>query len=280
MIASPFGKGFATPVAGSNGLAHSIHLVLLFRLPARWFRDIDPYEVYSLRERPHVSRAAALAVTAATQAFADAKVDTSALEVDARRRIAVVLGSGGGGLEFTERQYEYWYRNEPKKASVYTIPTSTIGGLCSEISMAFGLHGGSHLVSTGCTSSTDAIFYACENIVTGRADMVVTGGTDAPLAPGILAGFGLMRILTESWNAEPEHGSRPFSADRDEALCSEKARGFTSLKGKSRQGNAARRSMPKSWVMARPAMRITGCGWTNREWSRPARWNWRWRMRE
>ena len=51
--------------------------------------------------------------------------------------------------------------------------------------------------------------------VSGRADIVVTGGVDAPLAPGILAGFCLMRILTESWNDMPERGSRPFSKDRD-----------------------------------------------------------------
>jgi 3-oxoacyl-[acyl-carrier-protein] synthase II len=135
--------------------------------------------------------------------------------LEERRRISVVLGSGGGGLEFTERQYAHWFRGEPKKASVYTIPTSTIGTLSSEISMAFRLHGSSHMVSTGCTSSTDAIFYACETVRSGRADIVVTGGVDAPIAPGILAGFSLMRILTESWNDRPECGSRPFSKDRD-----------------------------------------------------------------
>src|SRR5262249_35611872 len=118
-------------------------------------------------------------------------------------------------LEFTERQYALWFHHEPKKASVYSIPTSTIGTLSSELSMAFQLRGPSHIVSTGCTSSTDAIYYACETIASGRADIVVTGGVDAPIAPGILRGFCLMRILTESWNADPEKASRPFSSDRD-----------------------------------------------------------------
>jgi 3-oxoacyl-[acyl-carrier-protein] synthase II len=81
--------------------------------------------------------------------------------------------------------------------------------------MAFQLRGPSHIISTGCTSSTDAIYYACQAIASGRADVVVTGGVDAPLAPGILAGFCLMRILTESWNSQPERASRPFSKDRD-----------------------------------------------------------------
>jgi len=178
-------------------------------------RGIDPFDVFHSKERQHVSRTAALAVVAARQALEDARLNPELLTLDERRRIGVVLGSGGGGLEFTERQYAHWYRGEPKKASVYTIPTSTIGSLSSEISMAFQLHGASHVISTGCTSSTDAMFYACDAVTSGRADIVVTGGVDAPLAPGILAGFCLMRVLTESWNDRPEGGSRPFSKDRD-----------------------------------------------------------------
>src|SRR5262245_31670128 len=81
--------------------------------------------------------------------------------------------------------------------------------------MRFQFRGPSHIVSTGCTSSTDAIYYACQTIASRRADIVITGGVDAPLAPGILRGFCLMRILTESWNDRPEKASRPFSKDRD-----------------------------------------------------------------
>ncbi len=178
-------------------------------------RGIDPYQFLHSKERPHVSRTATLALVAARQALADAKLNPETLTVDERRRIGVIFGSGGGGLEFTEKQYEHWFRGEPKKASVYTIPASTIGTLSSEISMAFRLHGPSHVISTGCTSSTDALFYACDAVMSGRVDIVVSGGADAPLAPGILAGFCLMRILTGSWNDRPERASRPFSSDRD-----------------------------------------------------------------
>ena len=162
-------------------------------------RGIDPYSFFPVKERQHVPRVAGLAVGAAKQALADARLDPEKLTREEQRRIGVVLGSGGGGLEFTERQYEHYYRNQLKKASVYSIPSSTIGTLSSELSMAFQLHGHSHMVSTGCTRSTDALFYAC---------------ADAPLAPGILAGFCMMRVLTESWNAAPEKASRPFSRDR------------------------------------------------------------------
>ncbi len=100
-----------------------------------------------------------------------------------RRDFGVVLGTGGGGLAFTEKQYEYWYIGPRHKASVYVIPSSTHGGLSSELSMAFGLRGLSHVISTGCTSSTDAIGYAAEHIALGRQSMMLAGGVDAPIAP-------------------------------------------------------------------------------------------------
>jgi 3-oxoacyl-[acyl-carrier-protein] synthase II len=178
-------------------------------------RGIDPYQFFSPKERQHVSRVAGLAVGAAKQALEDARLFPDKLSLEEQRRIGVVLGSGGGGLEFTERQYAHYYRDELRKASVYSIPSSTIGTLSSELSMAFQLHGPSHMISTGCTSSTDALFYACEAVISNRADIMISGGVDAPLAPGILAGFCMMRVLTESWNLDPEKGSRPFSKNRD-----------------------------------------------------------------
>ena len=132
-----------------------------------------------------------------------------------RRPFGVVLGTGGGGLAFTEQHYAYWYQwSSTSKASVYTIPASTHGGLSSELSMAFGLRGLSHVVSTGCTSSTDAIAYAAQHIALGRQDVMLAGGVDAPIAPGILAGFNLMTVLTTDWNDEPQRASRPFSLNR------------------------------------------------------------------
>jgi 3-oxoacyl-[acyl-carrier-protein] synthase II len=70
-------------------------------------------------------------------------------------------------------------------------------------------------VSTGCTSSTDAMGYAYRNIQMGVLDTLVTGGVDSPIAPLILRGFQLMRIMSTRWNDEPERASRPFSKDRD-----------------------------------------------------------------
>ena len=173
-----------------------------------WQAQLNP------KDRKHVPRTVPLALAAAREALEDARLFPEDLSLDERRAFGVELGTGGGGLAFTEQQYEYWYVGPTNKASVYTIPSSTHGGLSSELSMAFGLRGLSHIVSTGCTSSTDAIAYATQHIALGRQDMMLAGGVDAPIAPGILAAFNLMTVLTNEWNAEPHRASRPFSRNR------------------------------------------------------------------
>jgi 3-oxoacyl-[acyl-carrier-protein] synthase II len=182
-----------------------------------WEAELNP------KDRKHVPRTVPLALAAAREALTDAGVHTSDLSLDARREIGVEIGTGGGGLAFTEKQYEYWYVGPTSKASVYTIPSSTHGGLSSELSMVFGLRGLSHIISTGCTSSTDAIAYAAEHIALGRQEMMITGGVDAPLAPGILAAFNLMTVLTNEWNDEPHRASRPFARNRSGIVLGEGA---------------------------------------------------------
>ncbi|MEJ7617461.1 MAG: beta-ketoacyl-[acyl-carrier-protein] synthase family protein [Pyrinomonadaceae bacterium] len=186
-------------------------------------RDFDWEAQLNPKDRKHVPRTVPLALAAAREALMDAGLHPSDLSLDERRRCGVVLGTGGGGLAFTERQYEYWYLGPVHKASVYTIPSSTHGGLSSELSMAFQLRGLSHLISTGCTSSTDAIFYAAQHIALNRQDVMIAGGVDTPLAPGILAAFNLMTVVTNAWNHEPARASRPFSRDRSGIVLGEGA---------------------------------------------------------
>jgi 3-oxoacyl-[acyl-carrier-protein] synthase II len=186
-------------------------------------RGFDWEGQLSPKDRKHVPRTVPLALGAAREALADANYCPDDLSLDQRRAIGVVLGTGGGGLVFAEQHYEYWYKGPHHKASVYIIPAATHGSLSSELSMAFGLRGLSHVISTGCTSSTDAIAYAAEHIALGRQDLMVTGGVDAPLAPGILAGFNLLTVLTNKWNDEPNRASRPFSRDRSGMVLGEGA---------------------------------------------------------
>ncbi len=172
-------------------------------------------EYVPVKDRPHVGRVVPLAVAATTEALADAGIEPDGLDRDQLRRIGVLVGSGGGSQEFTEEQYRLYYAGLHKQCSVYVIPTSTAGTLASEISMRFGFRGLSHVITTGCTSSTDALGYALRAIQLGNLDTVIAGGVDAPITMLILRGFLLMRILSSRWNHSPERASRPFSVDRD-----------------------------------------------------------------
>jgi 3-oxoacyl-[acyl-carrier-protein] synthase II len=177
-------------------------------------QGFDELAQVEAKERQHVSRSVPLGLAAAREALADAGVEPGRMSREELRGMGVIVGSGGGSQDFTEQQYRLYYSGLEKQCSVYTIPTSTIGTLASEISMRFGFRGLSHIVSTGCTSSTDAIGYGFRNIQWNTLPWMLVGGVDSPIAPLILRGFMVMRILTTNWNKEPERGSRPFSRDR------------------------------------------------------------------
>jgi 3-oxoacyl-[acyl-carrier-protein] synthase II len=185
--------------------------------------DFDELAWVEKRERKHVSRVLPLALAAATEALREAGIDAASLPLEQKRRFGVILGSGGGSQEFTEEQYRLFFHQQYKQMSLFCVPTGVMGTLSSELSVRFGLRGPSHVVTTGCTSSTDGFGYAVRQIQTGRLDRVLTGGADAPIALGIIKGFILMKILTDSWNHAPEKGSRPFSLDRDGFVLAEGA---------------------------------------------------------
>lgn len=178
-------------------------------------RGFDELAWVEKRERKHVSRVLPLALAAASEALESAGIDSATLPLEERRKFGVVIGSGGGSQEFTEEQYRLFFHQQYKSMSLFCVPTGVMGTLSSELSVRFGLRGASHVVTTGCTSSTDALGYGMRQIQSGRADMILGGGADSPIALGIVKGFILMKILTDSWNHEPERGSRPFSGNRD-----------------------------------------------------------------
>jgi 3-oxoacyl-[acyl-carrier-protein] synthase II len=185
--------------------------------------DFDELGWVERRERKHVSRVLPLAIAAATEALGTAGIDAASLPLDEKRRFGAIIGSGGGSQEFTEEQYRLFFHQQHKSMSLFCVPTGVMGTLSSELSVRFGLRGPSHVVTTGCTSSTDALGYAMRQIQSGRLDLVLNGGADAPIALGIVKGFLLMKILTDSWNHAPERGSRPFSVDRDGFVLAEGA---------------------------------------------------------
>jgi 3-oxoacyl-[acyl-carrier-protein] synthase II len=155
------------------------------------------------------SRASLIGVIAATEAWADAGLRAG--EPDA----GVLIGSGAGGIDVAERQYFEFFTDGWKRVTPYAIPVSIVGMLSSEISIALELHGISHVVSTGCTSSTDAISYAAALIRSGEAEVILSGGADACVTPGMMFGFSKMRAVSMRYNDLPAAASRPFDAGRD-----------------------------------------------------------------
>jgi 3-oxoacyl-[acyl-carrier-protein] synthase II len=186
-------------------------------------QDFSELDWVDARERKHVSRAVPLAIAASTEALKDADIDPTKFSLDQQREIGVVLGTGGGANDFTDQQYHLYYQGKIKQVSIYTIPSGTMGTMSSEVSMRFGFRGLSHVVTTGCTSSTDAISHAMRQIQFGTQSAMLVGGVDSPLAWGILKAFTLMKIMTESWNEEPGRASRPFNSDRDGFVIAEGA---------------------------------------------------------
>ncbi|PYX86203.1 MAG: beta-ketoacyl synthase [Acidobacteria bacterium] len=177
--------------------------------------DFDESAWIDARERKHVSRVVPLCLAASTEALKDAGLDPSAMSLEEKREIGIILGSGGGAQEYSEQNYKLWHSGHERQVSLFCIPSGTMGTLSSEVQMRFGFRGYSHVVTTGCTSSTDAIGYALQHIQAGVQPMFLAGGVDSTITPGIIKGYSLLRALTTSWNDAPQRASRPFSADRN-----------------------------------------------------------------
>jgi 3-oxoacyl-[acyl-carrier-protein] synthase II len=155
------------------------------------------------------SRAALFGVLAGREAWHDAGL--SAREP----RAGVIIGTGGGGIDIGERQYQDFFTNGGKQVSPYAIAIGICGMVSSEISISLGLHGISHVLSTGCTSSTDAIGYAAMLLRGGDFEVLLTGGTDGCVLPGMIFGFSRMRAVSTRYNDRPGAASRPFDRGRD-----------------------------------------------------------------
>jgi 3-oxoacyl-[acyl-carrier-protein] synthase II len=176
-------------------------------------RGFDPTSVMDATEVRRVPRMIPMAIAASREALdaADFRLDPD--DIERQRTIGVSLGTGGGGMAFVEEQYKAWYTQG--KGSLFSITAGTHGNLSSEISIALHLRGPSHVLSTGCTSSTDAIGYAAMLIRSGVVPAMLAGGADAPISPGILTTFERMRVVsTRAWD-DPAKASRPFTRDRD-----------------------------------------------------------------
>jgi len=172
--------------------------------------ELDGDDDFGGRADPkRYSRAALFGVIAAREAWHDAGLRAG------QSGAGVLIGSGGGGIDVGEKQYEDFFVSGGRHVTPYAIAVGICGMVSSEISISLGLRGISHVLSCGCTSSTDAIGYASGLIRSGEYEVLLSGGTDGCVLPGMIFGFSRMRAVSTRYNDRPATASRPFDRGRD-----------------------------------------------------------------
>ena len=184
-------------------------------------QDFDPLEYFSKTDLKKLSRSVPLAIAASKEALYDSAIDLAQFNEEDFESLGVIVGTGGAGFDFSEKQFEIFFSGQKNKISPYAISNSLVGMLSSEISMYFGLQGRSHVLSNGCTSSTDAIGYSFNSIRSGQEEWILTGGVESCVTPAMMLGFERMRVNPTQYNNDPTRGSRPFNIDRDGFVLSE-----------------------------------------------------------
>ncbi len=149
------------------------------------------------------------ALIAAREAWADAGSPQPEPE-----RLAVAVGSGIGGVHTLLDQWDTLREKGPRRVYPLAVPMLMPNGPAATISLELGARAGSHAPISACASGAEAMAYAASLIRSGRADIVVAGGTEAAMHPMPIAGFAAMHALSTR-NDEPERASRPYDVDRD-----------------------------------------------------------------
>lgn len=174
-------------------------------------REFDPEKYIDRRALKRVDRFAQMAIAAGTDALKASGLKQGVYDPS---RFGVIWGSGIGGLSEMEEQHNRLRDKGPSKVSAFTIPKLMGNAASGNMSILFGAKGPSTSVATACASATNAMGDAFNTIRYGRADVMVTGGSEAALTSLGLASFAAMKAISER-NDDPPRASRPFDRDRD-----------------------------------------------------------------
>ncbi|MGE4271485.1 MAG: beta-ketoacyl-ACP synthase II [Desulfitobacterium sp.] len=173
-------------------------------------KDFEPTDWLDRKESRHMDRFTQLAMAAAKMAIKDSDVDLDQLD---KSRASVIIGTGVGGVTTLEQQKEVLMERGPGRISPFFIPMLISNMAAGHISIEFGFQGSSLSVATACASATNAIGEGMRLIENGYADVVVCGGTEAPIIPLAFAGFCAMKAMSTEKDI-PHEGCRPFDARR------------------------------------------------------------------
>lgn len=181
----------------------------------------EPEDYLERRDARVMDRFAQLFYASTAQALADAGIDYSD-DPDAGVRSGVVLGGGIGGIISVQESMDVLFNRGPRRMSPYTITQIIPNMGAGYVSIGFNLLGPVSCTVTACAASANAIGDAAEMIRRGIADVMVAGGSEAPIREYAMAGFAQARALSTR-NDDPEGASRPFDADRDGFVMAEGA---------------------------------------------------------
>jgi 3-oxoacyl-[acyl-carrier-protein] synthase II len=176
-------------------------------------RDFDPGEYMDRKEAKRTDRYAQLAIAASVQAMQEAGLDdnTDSLDPDT---FGVIIGSGIGGIATFEEQHGRFVDKGPSRVSPFFVPMFIADIAAGLVSIRYGAKGPNYATVSACASGAHAIGSAYRSILTGEADVMITGGTEASVTPMTVSGFAAMNALSER-NDSPATASRPFDATRD-----------------------------------------------------------------
>jgi len=173
--------------------------------------DFRPQDHLDAKRSKRLDRFSQLAVASARLALVDAGVE---LEREDRDRVGAMMGSALGGVAFAEAQVEPFRRHGPRGLDPSVALAVFAGAASCNIAIEFGLTGPNTTNAMSCASGTIAVGEAFHTIRNGRADVMVAGGAEAPLAPMTFGAFSVIRAMSTR-NDDPVHASRPFDAGRD-----------------------------------------------------------------
>lgn len=218
------GLGATTPVGGtvaetwdailegrSGARPMTFDWVAKYELPVTFAATIKtpPSEVLSKVEIRRLDPSAQYAMIASREAWADA----GSPEVEPER-LGVAIGTGIGGVWTLLDQWDNLREKGPRRVFPLAVPMLMANSPAGNVSLELGARAGAHSTVSACASGAEAMGFALEMIRSGRADVVVAGGTEAAVHPLPFAGFAAMQALSKR-NDEPERASRPYDTGRD-----------------------------------------------------------------
>lgn len=175
-------------------------------------KGFDPTEFMDRKEARKLDRFAQIALVASDQAVLDAGITKENVDHD---RVGVIFASGIGGLTtFTEEVTNFVNGDGTPRFNPFFIPKMILDIAAGQISMKHGFRGPNYAVVSACASSTNAIISAMDNLKLGKADIIITGGSEAVIGVAGMGGFNAMKAMSER-NDDPKTASRPYDKDRD-----------------------------------------------------------------